>query len=389
MNASCCLTTVMLAVLPLTASAQGTIKAAAAASRTGRRAGGSVLTAAVDSTVREFMRHEKIPALSAAVAMDGVVRWEHAWGWADLEQGVPATRATLYRIASEAKAITTVAVLQLAERGRIALDAPIQRYVPEYPEKPYPVTVGRLLAATSGLRTYRGDEGLSTVHYPTLTSSLAIFRNDPLAYVPGTAYLETPYGFTLLGLAVEAVAGQPFMEYVREHVFRPAGMLSTREDALPQVIRHRARTYSRDNTGAVVNAPPIDGSYKVPAGGMISTAGDMARFGAALLGGRLIDASDLALMTARVRLTNGQALPLGLGVAVGKSTADWPGDSATVWLAGIQQGATSVAYLDARRGIVVSILVNMNGKLGSDAGTLLKRLAGTAAWIAGRLPQGH
>lgn len=105
-----------------------------------------------------------------------------------------ATPTTRYRIASISKAITTVLVLQLVEQGALDLDAPIQRYVPAFPAKRYPVTMRALLAATSGVRGYQGDESLSARSYPTLAASLPIFRDDSLQYAPWTGYTETPYG---------------------------------------------------------------------------------------------------------------------------------------------------------------------------------------------------
>jgi CubicO group peptidase (beta-lactamase class C family) len=182
------------------------------------------LVARVDSVVQPLMAGARVPGLAVAVAVDGVVRWERAYGYADLEQCVPVTRFTMFRLASVSKPVTAIAALQLAEQRKLDLDAPIQRLVPEFPETPTPITVRQLLAHTSGIRHYRGDEAMSTRQYASLASALAIFAGDSLVHPPGTAYAYSTYGYTLLGLAVERAAGQPFLEQLRTRVLEPAGV---------------------------------------------------------------------------------------------------------------------------------------------------------------------
>jgi serine beta-lactamase-like protein LACTB, mitochondrial len=335
-----------------------------------------------DSIVRRFVAREHIPGLAVAVGREGGIVWENAYGFADLENHAPTTARTLFRIGSISKAITAVAILQLAERGKLNLDASIQQYVPGFPQKRFPVTPRRLLTGTSGVRGYRGEEFRSNRHYPTLDSSLAIFRDDSLAYEPGTSYVETPYGFTLLGLALQSVTGRSYEAYVTDNIFTLARMVETKADVPAQTIQRRAHFYSRDSTGAIGTAESIDPSYKIPAGGWISTASDVVRFGIALTDHSMLRPESNALMTKPVRLNNGSELPLGMGLALGNVGGQFPFAADAVWTSGLQQGGTAVLLMYPRERIVVAILMNVNGEVGAPAFELMKRTTLVADSVA-------
>ncbi len=197
----------------------------------------------IEQVVSTEMARASIPGLSLTIATDGVIRWSGGFGMADLKNFVPMTAASELRLASISKTITAVAVLQLMEQGKIDLDAPIQRYVPEFPEKPWPVTVRQLLSHTAGVRHYRGVEMNSTDHYTDLISPMKVFANDPLLFEPGTQYSNTTYGYTLLGAAVEKASGVKLMDYFQEKIFRPAGMEHIGLDSVFEIIPHRVRGY--------------------------------------------------------------------------------------------------------------------------------------------------
>ena len=149
-----------------------------------------------------------IPGLSAAVVTERRLRWSSAYGMADLENFVPATTETVYRLASVTKPITATAVLQLVEAGKVDLDAPIQRYVPAFPEKQWPVTVRHLLSHQAGIRNWTDEEFHNTRHFASIAESLAVFKDDPLLFEPGTRTQYTSLGYNLMGAVVEGVSGQ-------------------------------------------------------------------------------------------------------------------------------------------------------------------------------------
>ena len=116
----------------------------------------------IERAITSEMARQGIPGLSVAVVTEHTLRWSNGYGFSDLENFVPARPITVYRLASVTKPITAVAVMQLAEKGSLDLDAPIQRYAPEFPEKPWPVTVRQLLCHQGGVRNWTEDEFVST-----------------------------------------------------------------------------------------------------------------------------------------------------------------------------------------------------------------------------------
>jgi CubicO group peptidase (beta-lactamase class C family) len=345
--------------------------------------------AAIERDVRSVMSERQIPGLSIAIVIDGQLRWSSGYGMADLENQVPARPSTVYRIASVTKPLTAVAAMQLAEQGKLDLDAPIQRYAPTFPEKPGPpITARLLLGHLSGIRNYlRSDfagQHENARYYSKLTDALEIFRDDPLDTEPGSRYSYTTFGYTLLGVAIEGASGQSYADYMREHVFGPAHMERTRTDSVYDVISNRAHGYTRLGidesftgrlpTGDVRNADFMDSSYKLSAGGMVSTVEDLAAFVIALDSGRLVSRESFVRMTTRQRTTAGEETPYGLGWYVD----GLEGRQGVVWHGGVQKGVTSTMYLLPRERFAVVILTNLEGggmlgleRLGSRIADLL------------------
>ncbi len=246
--------------------------------------------AAIDTLVTAFMARHGVPGLSAAVALGPERVWARGYGLADVENNVAASERTMFRLASISKVVTATAVLQLVEREKLDLNAPIQRYVPAFPEKPWPVTPRQLLAHQSGLRHWREDEWRLTRRFASVAEGLQVFQDEPLLFEPGTRALYSSPGYNLLGAAVEGASGEPFVEYLRENVFAPAGLASAREDDVLGIIPNRAQGYAKGPDGELRNSVPSDTSSKVPGGGLTATAPDVARFGAALMAGQLVSA---------------------------------------------------------------------------------------------------
>jgi serine beta-lactamase-like protein LACTB len=310
----------------------------------------------IQGLIRQEMDAKGIPGLTAAVAVGGELSWSQGFGMSDLENQVAAKAETVYRLGSIAKPFAAVAAMQLFESGRLDLDAPVQRYVPTFPPKAWPVTCRQLLGHLGGIRHYRGDEVNSTRYYPTLTEGLTIFSADPLLHEPGTKYQYTTYGFNLLGCAVEGASGQSFMAYLHERVFRPAGLLQTRDDSVADLIPHRAQGYRKLPSGQLRNSNLADTSYKIPGGGLCGTAADMVRFGLAVADGRLVRPSTRELMWTRQRLKDGTETAYGLGWAL--STRDGRREVAH---GGGQQRITTYLYLLPEERRVVALMSNLEG----------------------------
>jgi CubicO group peptidase (beta-lactamase class C family) len=173
----------------------------------------------IEKLVAQEMSRQNMPGISIAVAVGGELIWSAGYGFADLENFVPAKPLTMYRLASVSKPITAVSILQLSENGKIDLDQSIRRYVPSFPAKPWTITVRQLLGHLGGIRHYETDEEVNnTRHYPDMLTPLKLFQSDPLVAEPAHALQLLSYGYVLLGAALEAASGQRYMEYPRSRL---------------------------------------------------------------------------------------------------------------------------------------------------------------------------
>lgn len=316
-----------------------------------------------------------IPGLSAAVVVDREPRWSAGFGLADVENGVPAAPATVYRLASLSKPITATAVLQLVEKGLLDLDAPIQRYVAGFPNKPWPVTARQLLAHQSGVRNWTREEFHNTRRFRSVAESLFAFAEDDLLFEPGTRFHYSSFGYTLLGAALEGAGGAPFVDLLRAEVFEPAGMTTAREDSVLAIVPRRSRGYQRNAAGVLLNAPLSDTSNRLPGGGLLASAEDVARFASALMKGVLLDAGTLRLAFTPQTLRGGGATNYGLGFVVARS-----GGRREVYHTGGQPQVSTVLYVLPDTGVAVVLLADLEGV---GEGVLLD-LARAVATLAAR-----
>lgn len=323
--------------------------------------------AAIENAISAEMARSTIPGVTVAVGQGAEVVWAGAYGMADLENTVPMTRNTVIRLGSIAKPITAVAVMQLVEKGQIRLDAPIQEYVPQFPAKPWPVTVRQLLGHLGGVRHYQGDEISSTRHYRDRVAPLEIFAADPLLHEPGTRYSYSSYGFNLLGAAVERVSDRPFMAYLDAHVFQPAAMLATRDDDVYALIPHRSRGYALTSAGLLVNCGLADTSNKIPGGGLIGPASDLVRFALALNSGKLVRPETAALMGTSQTTRDGKPTGYGFGLVTGEA-----GGRRFLAHGGGQQGTSTYLLFFPLERVAIGLMINREG---APAAALANRLA--------------
>jgi serine beta-lactamase-like protein LACTB, mitochondrial len=336
-------------------------------------ANGGLPVTRIEALISAAMLAHGIPGLTVSVAADRELRWSNGYGMADLENFVPARELTVYRLASVSKPITATAVLQLAEQGKLDLDAPVQKYLPDFPEKPWPVTSRQLLAHQGGVRNWTDDEFRSTRRYPSLLDALSLFKDDPLLHEPGTKVLYTSYGYNLLGGVVEGASGQRYLEYLAEHVFEPAGMVWARADDVLDIIPNRARGYQRTPGGAVINSALSDTSNRIPGGGLVATADDVARFAVALQSGALLKPETVKLMLTRQKLKNGTPTGFGLGFVLGAHRRH-----REIYHLGGQPRVSTLLYMRPDEGLVVVLLTNLEG-VGNPLLDLARQIADLAA----------
>jgi CubicO group peptidase (beta-lactamase class C family) len=341
----------MVAVLaPPTLRAQDALQLATAPSP-GRWL--EAVEASRDVVVRR-MAEVGIPGLSIAVAVQGEVVWEEGFGYADVENRVAVVPATRFRIASISKALTAAGVGVLVEQGRLDLDAPVQRYVPSFPGKRWPLTTRQVAGHVGGVRHYRGTEFESSVRYDDVVDALEIFAADTLLFEPGTRYSYSTYGWNLVSAVVQGAAGEPFLLFMRSRVLDPLGMRETVAEHVDSIIPFRARFYVRGGDGRLVNAPFVDNSNKWAGGGFLSTARDLVRYGASYLRHTLLQPATVEMLWTPQTTRDGQDTGYGIGWNAGVQDG-----VRTVWHTGGAMGGSTILMIQPDRDIVVAILTNV------------------------------
>jgi CubicO group peptidase (beta-lactamase class C family) len=261
---------------------------------------------------------ESSPGAAVIVVRDGTVLFKSAYGEADLRQGTLVTTDTVFHLASVGKQMTAVAILQLAEKGKLALDDPAAKYLPELHGWADKVTIRHLLLHTGGLPdVYEAleEKGGEPGHPdPDNAAALKLLAQwNRLDFQPGARQDYSNTGYDALGALIRKVSGQSFGAYMQEHVFAPAGMKDTFAwDAARRARSRHARGYDWDEDHWTLDDESplnlIHGS-----GSISSTAEDMARYDKALFSHRLIKESSLAEMLKPGRLADGQTIPYGFG----------------------------------------------------------------------------
>jgi len=314
--------------------------------------------------VRTDLVEQNLPGLSVAVGVGGDIVWAEGFGWADLENRVPVAPDMRFRIGTASTALTSAAVGLLLEKDRLKLDEKIQTYVPQFPEKPWPVTLRQLMGHVAGIRNDGGDEGpLFSVRCERPVEALRHFADRPLLFEPGTQYRYSSYGWILVSAAVEAAADEPFLTFMRQQIFEPLGMDDTRADSTSEPTQDQATPYfprfAADPRWGLHLMRPIDSSCYAGSGAFLSTPSDLVRFGLAINSGKLLQPATVQLLQTSQRLPSGQETGYGLG---------W--DLETVEQAGQQTrlvghdgevlgGRVSSFWTLPQHGIVVSVMSNI------------------------------
>jgi CubicO group peptidase (beta-lactamase class C family) len=243
--------------------------------------------------LKSVLKSSGTPALQAAVAVRGKIVFSEGIGTADRERGIPADAKTVFNVGSISKLETAVAVMQLVESGKVGLDDDIRTYVPSFPDKGATITIRELLTHSSGIRNYVDTDFPDTPDHDNLKpfasfeQAIGLFKDDPLLFPPGKYFFYSSFAVNLVQGVIEKASGLPFERYMRERVWRPAGMTRSSFDVPGRKIENRARSYRIEKTPPE-RIPTYDLTYKFASGGMLGSSEDLARMGAALNAGTLL-----------------------------------------------------------------------------------------------------
>lgn len=276
-----------------------------------------VLAATVDSLVRAEIDAKRAAGVSVAVLSGSDTLVLRGWGMADLENGVPATPTTVYRIGSITKQFTAALVMQLVDSGRLSLDDDVRRWVPSAPTHGRVVTVRQLLNHTSGIRSYTGigPRWLSKLRLDMAPDSIvALVATDSLDFEPGAKFRYNNTGYVLLGSLLEKVTGTPYETLLESRLFEPHGLSQTYYCDTRPIIPQRAAGYEATPDG-LVNASFLSMTQPFSAGSLCATVVDLVRWQRALAGGRVVSPASYAAMTTPGALADGSPMRYGFGLS--------------------------------------------------------------------------
>ena len=299
----------------------------------------------------------KAPGMSVAVAVDGKIVWSEGFGLKDVGAKKRVTTETLFRIGSISKSLTSVGLALLVESGKLDLDAPVQKYVPDFPNKNAVITTRQLGGHLAGIRHYRSNEMFLNRTFRDTHSALTIFKDDPLVSAPGTKFFYSTYGWTLISAVMESAAHQDFVSYMDKNVIQPLKLEHTHADRSDVFDTNCTLFYSTNAQGEFVTAPSVNSSYKWAGGGYLSTSEDLVRFGSALMQPGFLKKQSFSLLFTSQKNADSKPTGYGVGWFIGK---DADGHH-VYWHSGGSIGGTGILLLHPVNKTAVAILGNRTG----------------------------
>ena len=298
---------------------------------------------------------ENGPGGTVLVSKAGKILYNKAYGMANLELNVPMTTDKIFRLGSLTKQFTAVCILKLAEESKLALQDDITKFIPDYPLNGKRITIANLLNHSSGIKNYTGlpkfNESLKRQDLSP-KELIALFKDLPLDFEPGSSYRYSNSGYILLGYIIELLSGKSYGDYVRENIFVPLEMDKSYYDQAAMVIPGRTSGYRRKNNG-YENSDFLSMTLPYAAGSLMSTTGDLLKWYNGLTTGKLISQSSLELAFTSSFLNSGKETGYGFGWEIGNIQG-----SKAVRHNGVVNGYfTDIVYLPQDK-ILVTILSN-------------------------------
>lgn len=320
--------------------------------------------ARMDEVVRSFADKKQFMG-TVLVAKGDQVLMSKAYGSANLEWEVPNTPTTKFRLGSVTKQFTAACILLLEERGKLSIDDPVSKHMPDAPAAWSGITIKTLLAHTSGIPSFTGFPTYREFQKKPHTAAelVALFRDKPLDFQPGERWNYSNSGYVLLGYLVEKISGQSYAEFLKQNVFNKLDMNDSGVDSNSAVIARRASGYAPKGM-EVENAGYIHMSVPHGAGALYSTTEDLLRWQRGLFGGKLLKPESVTKMTTVVK--DGYGLGVGVNQSNGHKRINHGG--------GIEGFNTMLAYYPQEQ-ITVAVLGNLNGPAPDRIADMLGKVA--------------
>jgi D-alanyl-D-alanine carboxypeptidase len=278
----------------------------------------SALASQIDAVMTSVFVADQ-PGAAAIVVKDGKVVYRKAIGMASMELGVPLQPDTVFRLGSITKQFTAAAVMLLVQDGKIALNDPVEKYLPGYPTQGHVITVEHLLTHTSGIQSYTSIPGW----FPTkiradlpLLELIDGFKKEPMQFAPGERYAYNNSAYVMLGAVIEKASGQTYEQVLTTRIFEPLGMTSTFFGSNEPIIKRRAQGYTEEK-GVVRNAAFLSMTQPHAAGSLVSTVDDLAKWDAAVVADKVLKPESRQRMATPYTLKDGSGTGYGYGVHIG------------------------------------------------------------------------
>jgi D-alanyl-D-alanine carboxypeptidase len=277
-------------------------------------------TAAIDAAIAKQVTEQQVTGAAVGVYQDGALLVLKTYGLRDVAKNLPVDADTRFEIGSVTKQFTAAAILQLQEQGKLSIDDPLAKYLPTFPHA-NEITLRQLLNQVSGLPNYTSLPDIATAMatIPDATGKIVAYVNKPLNFTPGTKWEYSNTNYWVLGKVVSRVSGMSYEDYVREHIFKAAGMTHSGFVSDESGLDDFAIPYWQGpkNDGPTQPAPTMLESWPGAAGAIVSTVGDLAAWDIALASGKVISRDSFALMSSPGRLAGGKFTGYGMGLEVG------------------------------------------------------------------------
>jgi len=332
--------------------------------------GQAPLGGAVDSLVRQVLQSTGVPGASVAVVQDGRLVYAQAYGAAQLDPPVPARPEMRFSIGSISKQFAAAAILLLQQDGKLSLDDPVARFLPDL-TRAHDVTIRQLLSHTSGYQDYWPQDYVPPFMLDSIGAAgiLERWAKKPLDFEPGTRWQYSNTNYVIAGVIVERVSGMPFFELLRRRILAPLGMQSVVNIDLGRLPQSDPTGYMRYALGSPRPAPKEGKGWLFAAGELAMTAADLAKWDIALMNRSLLSPASYQALETETLLKSGTGTGYGLGVDVGMD-----GDRRLISHSGEVSGftASNLVYPDDHAAVIV--LVNQDAV--SAAGVIARRIGG-------------
>jgi len=308
----------------------------------------------IDAITKQALTDTGVPSASIAAVQAGAITYLQAYGEGRIEPHTPALPSMRYSIGSISKQFTATAVLLLAEQGKLSLDDPVSRFVPNL-TRGNEVTIRELLSHTSGYQDYWPQDYVPPFMLQAITAEKILdqWARKPLDFDPGTDWQYSNTNFVIAGLIVEKASGEPLLQFLSEHIFTPQGMKSVMNIDQNRLTETDATGYLRYALGPPRLAPKEGQGWLFAAGELAMPAEDLAKWDISMINRTMLRPTSYAEMEKEVVLKNGLGTRYGLGVDVrqefGQRAIEHGGE-----VSGFT--AHNLVFPDAR--IAVSVLVN-------------------------------